>query len=182
MEECVHTTPLCLKAIGLELPHQHGARTWRSLHVHYGDTCYLKAKPCRAALPSHMPQLQPEDKELLAFGKRKPGDHYSPRLTFGHWHRWPYHFYSLKLPNKGLVLPSSTLSQLTCILWLRLYDPQPYPPIFHLLCSDAVQHPLTKQLQWKTHKLWTLACLWPTYTQVVEQTDCGCGVRVTVRF
>lgn len=57
-----------------------------------------------------------------------------------------------------------------------------YPPIFHLLCSDAVQHPLTKQVLWRTHKLWTLACLWPTYTQVVEQTECGAGVRVTVRF
>ena len=176
------TTPLCLKAVGLELPHMPGAKIWQRLDVYHGDTCHQKEEPSRTALPGHMPPLQCCHKVLLHGAKRKPGDRRAPRLTFGHWHRWPYYFYSVKIPDKGLVLPCSTLSQLTCVLWLDLYDPLPYPPIFHLLCSDPVRHPLTKQVQWRTHKLWTLACLWPNCTQVVEQTECGCGVRVTVRF
>lgn len=174
--------PLCLKALGWELPHMSGATIWQRLHIHIGDACYQKVEPRRDALPCHMPPLRCCHKVLLHAAKRKRGDHSPKRLHFGHWHRWPYHFYSHKLPDKGLLLPCSSLRQLRLVLWLQLHDPLPYPPIFHLRCSDPVQHPLTKHLLWKTHPHWTLASHWPTCTQEIEQTDCGCGVRVTVRF
>jgi hypothetical protein len=50
------------------------------------------------------------------------------------------------------------------------------------LCSDPAPHPLTKQLLWRTHRHWTLACQWPNHTLHMEETACGCGVRVTVGF
>ncbi|MBK7481390.1 MAG: hypothetical protein IPI72_01420 [Flavobacteriales bacterium] len=88
----------------------------------------------------------------------------------------------MKLPHTGLLLPCSSLHHLQLVLWVHLHDPLPYAPIFHLLCSDPVLHPLTHQLLWKTHRRYTLASLWPNCSQVLEETACGCGVRVTLRF
>ena len=171
---------LCLKAVGLELPHMTGSRPWLRLHINTETTC-LKAEPKRAALPTPVPTLLPEHRRMLCWYKRRQGQHTPLRFRYGQCIRWPFHFYVAKLPG-GLLLPCSSLHHLQLVLWIDLHDPLPYPPIFHLLCSDAAPHPLTHQLLWKTHRRFTLAQLWPNCTQVMEETDCGCGVRVTVGF
>jgi len=175
-------TPLCLKAVGLELPHMSGSRPQLRLHLHHPEAFCLKAEPQRAALPTPLPRLLPELRRMLAPHKRGQGKHHPLRFHLGPYSRWPFHFYRVKLPHTGLLLPCSSLHHLQLVLWVHLHDPLPYAPIFHLLCSDPVLHPLTHQLLWKTHRRYTLASLWPNYSQVLEETACGCGVRVTVRF
>ncbi len=175
-------SPLCLKAIGWELPHMTGATIGQRLHLHYGDTCILKEPPKRFTLPSPLPRLDPQQLRLLQSDQRGRGERRPKRLHFGPCKRWPYHFYVLKLQPKGLLLPCTTLHRVRLELWLDLYDPLPYPPIFHLRCSAPTIHPLTHHVLWKTHPHWHLAGLWPTCTQTIEDTPCGCGVRVTVRF
>jgi hypothetical protein len=174
-------TPLCLKAIGLELPHTTGSTIWQRLYIHHGASC-LVTEPEPQLLPSALRPMEPQHRLLLARCKGRQGHRAPKRFHYGQCNRFPYHFYRVVLSPPGLLLPCSTLQHLRLVLWLDLYDPLAYPPIFHFLCSDPAPHPLTKQLLWRTHRHWTLACQWPNHTLLMEETACGCGVRVTVGF
>lgn len=167
--------PVCLKAIGLEVPHMAGATVWQQWHVHQGNTCLQKATPKRGTLPNCTPRPTPEERALM----RANGTN---RTHVGAYHRWHYRFHTLALPSNGLVLPCTTLHGMRFVFWLQLYDPLPYTPICYLLLSEPVWHPLHKCVKWRTHTHWTLACLWPNCTRTVEETGCGCGVRLTVGF
>lgn len=167
--------PIRLMAIGLELPHMRGATVWQRLDVHYNDECLYKLCPERGTLHNRTPARSDADNAVLSVARQRP-------VHLGKYQRWHYQFYQVEWGKHGLLVPCTTLHGMRLVYWAELYDPLPYLPIVYLLLSDARWHRLHKCIKWKVHKHWTLASLWPNYTQVVEETECGCGVRMTVGF
>ncbi|MBK7084296.1 MAG: hypothetical protein IPH53_06390 [Flavobacteriales bacterium] len=130
---------MCLKSIGTELPLMEGTRPYVMLQVLCDGGLVCAERMRRDHLPVHAPLL-PEMAALLERDRRKRGEHRPRRLTLGRCDRFQYHFYSLRLPNGGLLLPHHDLgAHLTLRLWVELHDPLAYPPLFHLLGSDPVR-------------------------------------------
>ena len=172
---------MCLKSIGTELALMEGTRPYVMLQVLCDGGLVCAERMRRDHLPVQAPLL-PEMAALLERDRRKRGEHRPRRLTLGRCDRFPYHFYSLRLPNGGLLLPHHDLgAHLTLRLWVELHDPLAYPPLFHLLGSDPVRDRLGRS-RWVAHRRWTPASAYGPLHQQYEHTPCGCGLRVTLRY
>jgi hypothetical protein len=174
--------PMCLKSVGVELPHMEGTRPAIRMQVLYDGTLVCAQYMRRDHLTTQA-ALLPELAAVLELDRRKRGERRPKRLTLGRCHRLPYHFYSLDLPGEGLHFPDGELgAHLALRIWLELYDPLfPYAPLFHLLGSDPVPDRYGR-VRWATHRYWSVASAFGMLHQQQEETPCGCGVRVTMRY
>jgi hypothetical protein len=127
--------------------------------------------------------LPPDFRTVLAMDRRTRGEHRPLRLYVGRFDPWPYAFYTLRMPGKGLALPDGSLhGHLALHLYVELYDPMfHYPVLFHLRGSDPVRHPFG-HVRWVAHRHWTPAYMLGGRAVAREETPCGCGVRIKVMF
>ncbi|MBK9758728.1 MAG: hypothetical protein IPO90_01845 [Flavobacteriales bacterium] len=173
---------MCLKEIGVHLPLMAGTRPGVKMTVLYnGQPCH-SAPMQRSNFP--VPRdLPPHFRAVLAQDQRKRGERRPRRLVLGRFDPWPYAFYSLRLPGKGLHFPEGTLrGHLALHLYVELYDPMfDHAVLFHLRGSDPVPHPFN-HVRWVAHKHWTPYYMLGGHTVAREETPCGCGVRVKVEF
>ena len=171
---------MCLKAIGVELPLMPGTRPYVLLQVFYDECLVCAGRMSRSYLPVHAPLLPPMA-ALLQLDRRARGERRPKRLVLGRFDRFPYHYYMIKLPGTGLLFPDGDLGHLSLRLWLELYDPLAYGPLFHLLGSGPVADRFGRT-RWAAHRHWSLASCYGQLHQVQEATDCGCGVRVSMGY
>lgn len=166
-----------VKRIGVELALMAGARPRTiALQVRAGAEC----TPLLPMRRDHLPvaaRLLPEQARLLALDKRKRGEHRPLRLLLGRFNRMPYTYYSTALPLAAPPLAHA----MQLVLWLELYDAMfPYAPLFHFKGCEPRTHPLTHRVHWVEHRHWTLAdCLGRPHLGI-DETPCGCGVRVNL--
>jgi hypothetical protein len=92
---------MCLKAIGAQLPLMAGVRPWVKMNVLLDGLVHYSALMKRAAYPVQR-DLPPDFRAVLDLDRRRRGEHRPPRLCLGRFDPWPYAFYSLQLPGKGL--------------------------------------------------------------------------------
>ncbi len=173
---------MCLKEIGAHLPLMAGTRPWVKMTVLCdGHPCH-SAPMKRGTFPVAR-DLSPAFRAVLAMDRRKRGEHRPRRLCLGRFDPWPYAFYTLRLPGKGLHFPDGTLhGHLALHLYVELFDPMfDHAVLLHLRGSDPVLHPFN-HVRWVAHRHWTPSYLLGGMTEAREETPCGCGVRVRVEF
>ncbi len=189
---------MCLKEIGAHLPLMAGTRPWVKMTVLYDGTPvhsspmrrsnFLPTSPGPAACQLRPDfagtcGLTPDLRAVLHLDRRARGERRPRRLHLGRFDPWPYAFYTLRLPGKGLLFPDGSLrGHLALHLYVELYDPMfHHAVLFHLRGSDPVPHPF-HHVRWVAHRHWTPDYLLGGRTVARDETPCGCGVRVRVEF
>ena len=168
-----------LKRIGAEVALFDGTRP-----LHIGMHLLVDGRLQHTLLlkPTTYPRprsLNQEEQRFMDGDKRQRGEHRPPRITYGPCHRWPYTFYTARVPGDGLPLHG----QVCMVLWVQiLLKWWPYEPLFHFKYSDPKVHPLTGRTHWVEQKQWSLAESMGWRTAQRDETECGCGVRVQMEW